>query len=89
MVPVQQEGRTPLQLCGYRVVRDEDIAISAYLREARARRHWAKVRALVHVYPYAFFWYAHSCTQLCATGGAWAERDRAAFEDEFGSALHE
>ena len=79
-----QEGLTPIDARGYRVPRGEDIAIVAYLLEkARARRNWAKVRAVVHVYPYAMFWYAHACAQLCAPGGAWAERDRAAFDEEF------
>ena len=45
------------------------------------------VRAFVHVYPYAIFWHAHACTQLCAPGGKWAERDRAAFEEAFSELL--
>ena len=65
---------------------DADIAISAYLRvKVRARRHWAMVRAFVQVYPYALFWYEDACARLCAPGGVWAERDRAAFDDEFGA----
>ena len=58
------------------------------MEKARARRRWSMVRTFVQVYPYAIFWHAHACTQLCAPGGKWAERDRAAFEDEF-SALRQ
>jgi len=56
----------------------------AQLKTARIRRNWAKARAFVRVYPYAIFWGDHSCLQLCAPGGRWAERDRAAFEADFG-----
>ena len=82
-----QDGLAPIDFLVYRVAtRGGDTEIVTYLREkARARRHWAKVRALVHAYPYAIFWYAHACTQLCAPGGTWAERDRAAFDEEFGA----
>lgn len=56
----------------------------AQLKTARVRSNWAKARAFVRVYPYAIFWGEHSCVQLCAPGGKWAERDRAAFEADFG-----
>ncbi len=35
------------------------------------------------MYTYATFWYKHVGKQLCAPGCKWANRDRAAFEDEF------
>lgn len=33
--------------------------------------------------PYAICWNEFVGERLCAPGGKWAERDRAAFEDEF------
>ena len=55
----------------------------AQLKKARARRHWATASAFVKVYPYALFWHAYVGKQLCAPGGKWAKRDRAAFEADF------
>ena len=58
------------------------------LKTHKARAHWAIARAFVQVYrvrPYALFWHAYAGEILCAPGGKWAERDRAAFEAEFGA----
>ena len=56
----------------------------AQYKRARARHHWATARAFVNVYPYALVWQDHACRQLCAPGRKWADRDRAAFEEDFG-----
>jgi len=56
------------------------------LKLMRARLHWATARAFVQVSlvrPYALFWYEDVVVKLCAPGGVWAERERAAFEAEF------
>ena len=58
-------------------------SMDAHGKRARARRHWAKARAFVHIYPYALFWHTSMCEQFCAPGGKWAERDRTAFEADF------
>jgi len=58
--------------------------LAAQMSKERARRHWATARAFVHMYPYALFWHTYACKQLCAPGGTWAERDRVAFENDFG-----
>lgn len=50
---------------------------------ARALVHWKTMRFSVKTHPYAWHWYEHICTQLCAPGGMWAERDRAAFQVDF------
>ena len=52
------------------------------LKRKRARLHWATAR-VYRARPYARFWYDYVGEQLCAPGGVWAERDRAAFEEEF------
>lgn len=54
---------------------------------ARARHHWAIARAFGNMCASANFRYAHTqvCKQLCAPGGKWEERDRAAFEADFGT----
>ena len=59
------------------------VWLDAHVQRVRARRNWAKARAFVRVYPYALFWHMSMCKQLCAPGGKWAERDRAAFEADF------
>ena len=38
------------------------------------------VRAFAHMHPYTVFWHAHAGKRICAPGGKWAKRDRAAFE---------
>jgi len=54
------------------------------LKHRRARLHWAKARAFVHlVRPYALVWHEYVGERLCAPGGVWAERDCSAFEEEF------
>ena len=53
-------------------------------RKSRAMNRWSNVRAFVQVYPYAIFWYERACKSMCAPGCKWAERDRAAFEEDFG-----
>jgi hypothetical protein len=63
-----------------------DILATIWLHErrrARALHHWATVRLYVRMHPYALHWYEYACKQLCAPGGAWATRDRAAFEADF------
>jgi len=55
------------------------------LKKARARQHWALMRAVCQVRPYALFWYKYVCTQMCAPGGKWAEHDRVNFEEDFGN----
>jgi HEAT repeat protein len=60
--------------------------ISALLRLKRklAQMHWATARVYSPlVRSYGRFWYEEACKSLCAPGGKWAERDRAAFEAEF------
>lgn len=61
--------------------------LAAWLATVRARRHWAGARALARPRTGAFacasFWHAHVGERLCAPGGTWAERDRAAFEEAF------
>ena len=52
------------------------------LKHRRARLHWATAR-VYRALPYARFWYEDVAEKLCAPGGVWAERDRAAFEAEF------
>jgi len=59
------------------------VWLDAHVQRVRACRNWAKARAFVRVYPYALFWHMSMCKQLCAPGGKWAERDRAAFEADF------
>jgi hypothetical protein len=57
-----------------------------HLKRMRARLHWTTMRAYMHtriVRPYAICWNEFVAERLCAPGGKWAERDRAAFEDEF------
>ena len=57
-----------------------------WLKRTRALLHRATVRAKVQaslVCPYAFIWHEYVCERLCAQGGVWAERDRAAFEKDF------
>jgi hypothetical protein len=79
-----QNGHTPIELprCNGST---ELVAWleQAQLKKARACCHWATARAFVQVYPYALFWHAYVGKQLCAPGGKWAERDRAAFEEDF------
>ena len=59
------------------------VWLDEHVPRVRARRNWATARAFVRVYPYALFWHMSMCKQLCAPGGKWAERDRAAFEADF------
>ena len=69
---------------GHRGLRCE---ASERLTSLKPLYNWTKVRAHVQdvylVRPYAFFWYEHACEKMCAPGGQWANRDRAAFETEF------
>jgi hypothetical protein len=51
------------------------------LKRQRARLHWATAR-VYRVRWYGRFWYEY-CEKLCAPGGIWEERDRAAFEEDF------
>ena len=56
------------------------------LKRTRVRLDCATKRAYVQmrlVRPYALVWLEFAGKRLCATGGKWAERDRAAFEKEF------
>lgn len=72
---------------------DEDIYVRRAatktlitVKRMRARVNWASARAYVHmrlVRPYALFWHEYVGERMCAPGGKWAERDRAAFEYEF------
>ena len=67
-------------------VRDMATNILGNLKRKRSRLHWGTARAFVLVFlvrPYALFWHAYVGEQLCAPGGKWAARDRAAFEEEF------
>ncbi len=67
-------------------VRDAAREALRCLKRMRARLHWATARAYVHmrlVRPYALCWNEYVGERLCAPGGKWRERDRAAFEDEF------
>ena len=67
-------------------VRDEARYALDNTKKKLVRFHWETARAFVHVYvvrPYALFWYEYTGKQLCAPGGKWAERDRAAFEADF------
>ena len=62
------------------------LASAGYARtiaHAYARYNWAKVRDFVQTRSHALFWYTCVGKRLCAPGGAWAARDRAAFEEEF------
>ena len=52
------------------------------LKRKRAQLHWVTAR-VYRARWYVRFWYEFVVERLCAPGGAWAERDRAAFEDEF------
>ena len=52
-------------------------------KRARALVQWKTVRFFVKTHPYAWHWYEHICIKLCAPGGAWAERDRSAFQVDF------
>jgi len=52
------------------------------LKRKRVRLHWATAR-VYRVRWYGRFWYEDVLVKLCAPGGKWAERDRAAFEAEF------
>ncbi len=81
----RQAGYTPINYAWRRGLTELTVWLEqAQLKKARARRHWASARTFVQVYPYALFWHAYVGKQLCAPGGKWAERDRAAFEEEFG-----
>ena len=65
---------------------NDDIRYSAAkalrkLKRQRARLNWATAR-VYRVRWYGRFWYEY-CEKLCAPGGVWAERDRAAFEKDF------
>jgi HEAT repeat protein len=54
------------------------------LKTMLARMHWATARVYRPVARwYGWVWYEEACKSLYAPGGKWAERDRAAFEDEF------
>jgi len=67
-------------------VRDAATITLGNLKRRRARLHWVTAREFVNVYlvrPYALFWHEYVGERLCAPGGKWVERDRAAFEDEF------
>jgi len=57
-------------------------AILRIMKQRRARLHWATAR-MYRVRWYGRFWYEYTLEKLCAPGGKWAERDRAAFEAEF------
>ena len=63
-------------------VRDKAIRTLRALKRKRARLHWAMAR-VYRVRRYGRFWYEDVVVKLCAPGGVWAERDRAAFEAEF------
>ena len=63
-------------------VRDKAIRTLRALKRKRARLHWATAR-VYRVRRYGRFWYEDVVVKLCAPGGVWAERDRAAFEAEF------
>jgi len=52
------------------------------LKQMRARLNWATAR-VYRVRWYGRCWYEDVLVKLCAQGGKWAERDRAAFEAEF------
>ena len=54
-----------------------------WFKTHKARSHWARARAFVHVRPFALFWYEYVGESLCAPGGKWAARDRVAFEELF------
>ena len=77
-----QDGRTPID-----DARRQNAELAAWLKTVRARRHWAEARALGRATTGAFacasFWHAHVGELLCAPSGKWAERDRAAFEEDF------
>ena len=63
-------------------IRDAATVTLINLKHRRARLHWATAR-VYRTRPYARFWYEYVVERLCAPGGVWAERDRAAFEAEF------
>jgi hypothetical protein len=44
---------------------------------------WGRVRAFVRMRRVAFFWYSLTAERHCAPSGAWAERDREAYEADF------
>ena len=52
------------------------------LKQMRARLNWVTAR-MYRVRWYGLCWYADVLVKLCAQGGKWAERDRAAFHAEF------
>ena len=58
------------------------------LKKLRTRAHWAAVRAMYFVRPYALMWHTYVGQQLCAPGGKWAENDRITFEEEFNHILN-
>jgi len=63
-------------------VRNQAINTLRNLKRKRARLHWATAR-VYRVRWYGHCWYECALEKLCAPGGKWAERDRAAFEAEF------
>lgn len=80
-----QNGETPIDVA--RNLGHADLVVwleHAQQMKARVRRLWLTAKALATVYPYAIFWYCYVGKQLCAPGGKWAKRDRAAFVHEFG-----
>lgn len=69
----------------YRTRREAEYAL-VNLKKKLVEYYWATARAFVDKYrirPYALFWHEDACKSLCAPGGKWAVRDRAAFEAEF------
>ena len=55
------------------------------LKRQRGLLNWATARVYRPVVSwYGWVWYEEACKALYAPGGKWAERDRAAFEAEFG-----
>jgi hypothetical protein len=53
-------------------------------KKSRARRHWALMRDIFRVRPYALFWFTYVGTKMCAPGGKWEANDRVNFEEDFG-----
>ena len=68
-------------------VRDQAKCALDSLQKQLVQFHWATVRDLCRVRPYALFWHEYTGKQLCAPGGMWEGIDRASFEAEFSAEL--